>query len=60
VVPASEPVADYRQRILSFIPTLSEREEGHAVAVREDILAARRQPAAKNSADLRGGRRGVT
>jgi hypothetical protein len=58
VVPTSEHVAGYRQRIIEFITTRSEREEGHAVAVREDILAARRRPEATNSAGPAGRKKG--
>jgi hypothetical protein len=40
VVPASEQLADYRQRVTELITTLSELEDRHPVAVLEEILAA--------------------
>jgi hypothetical protein len=57
VVPASEHVADYRQRVVELITTLSELEKRHPVAVLDDILAARREPAGTNSADPAAGRK---
>jgi hypothetical protein len=57
VVPASEHVADYRQRVVELVTTLSELEKRHPVAVLDEILAARREPAATNSADSAAGRK---
>ena len=41
MVPASERLADYQQRITEMITTLSEIEDRHPVQVLEDMLAAR-------------------
>jgi hypothetical protein len=38
VVPASEELDDFRQRVIELITTLSELEDCHPVAVLEDIL----------------------
>src|SRR5436190_12226352 len=45
VIPASEQFADFRQRVVELITTLSELENRHPVAILDDILAGRRRAA---------------
>jgi hypothetical protein len=40
VIPASEQFADYRQRVVELITTLSELEDRHPVTVLEEVLTA--------------------
>jgi hypothetical protein len=40
MVPASERLADYRQRVAELITTLSEIEDRHPVTILDDILRA--------------------
>jgi hypothetical protein len=40
MIPASERAADYRQRVVELITTLSELEDRHPLTVLEEMLAA--------------------
>jgi hypothetical protein len=43
LVPASEKLADFRQRIVELLTTLSELEDRHPVCVLDDVLQANGQ-----------------
>jgi hypothetical protein len=58
VIPASEQLADYRQRVVELITTLSELENRHPVAILDDILASRRGTDGKNSLTSAGRKKG--
>lgn len=55
MVSASEQAADYRQRLIELITTLSGLEDRHPVAVLEEMLTAGRSQADGNGPE-RGGR----
>jgi hypothetical protein len=45
MLPASEQLADFRQRVTELITTMSELEDRHPVAILDDMLnAGQRQP----------------
>jgi hypothetical protein len=43
IIPASEQLADFRQRLIELITSLSEMEDRHPVGLLDDILAAQGQ-----------------
>src|SRR5436305_1310426 len=59
MVPASEQLADFRQRITELITTLSEVEGRHPVAVLHDILRSGQVGAAGNGAEQASDARGA-
>jgi hypothetical protein len=59
MVPASEQLADFRQRITELITTLSEMEGRHPVAVLHDILRSAQAGTAGNGAEQASGAQGA-